>query len=561
MAKKNARANDPLPVGAACKLLTAQEKKLLSYFVTNLYGNVYGFQNVPQVVAGAVFAAYSRSPLSAREILVNKFLGDKEFLKLTGQIDTYLELVEKHKPIVNPEKAESFYDRVLVQYGDDSVAELATTHMAVEYVSNVVVKLIEDRRIGLNPLEKSSRYVQFDDKDDLNRYRYYRDQELLNSRHGDLYTETMDTLFDFYSNMIEPMKEHFSKKFPQKDGQSDTAYAAALRAQACDVLRYLLPMGTLTNVGLVGNGRAYEYLISCLLASPFEEAHEIANKMLEELRHLLPAFVRRIETERGQASINYLTSRFDYESSLIVPDETESDPVEGQAVRLIDYELDGETKVAAAMMFESSRASLDAIEKGLSYQTKDYIRRIIRSSFTNREHRTHKPSRAFEHTTYTFDIICDIGAFRDLHRHRVLTQQRQPYSTHHGYIVPQDIIEIGAEKKYRELMDNAKKAYDTIVKDFPSQAQYVVPFGYLIRFTMKMNAREAFHLCELRSTIQGHWSYRMVAQEMARAIGKVHPAIGDGMMIDWTESGEMARMKAEQRQEEKLKKLGFERDY
>src|SRR5687767_1945597 len=143
----------------ACKLLSREEKKLLSYFVTNLYGNVYGFKNLPQVVMGAMFAAYSRSPLSAREILMKKFLGDEDFLRLSGEISRFIDTAESNRPVLDPVKAEQFYDRVLVQYGDDSVAELGVTHMAIENVSNVVVKLIEDRRIGLNPLEKSTRYV------------------------------------------------------------------------------------------------------------------------------------------------------------------------------------------------------------------------------------------------------------------------------------------------------------------------------------------------------------------------------------------------------------------
>ncbi len=543
-----------------CLLLSKEEEKLLSYFVTNLHGNVYGFRNVPQVVMGAIFAAYSRSPLSAREILIKKFLGDQEFMRLSGEIDQFLKSVEESRPIVDPKKAEDFYDRVLVQYGDDSVAELATTHMAIENVSQLVVKLIEDRRIGLNPLEKSTRYVQFNEKDNMNQYKYVRDEVIMKSPLEATYVEAMDLLFDTYSELLEPMKEYFKKKFPQAEGQTDGAYNAAVRAQACDVLRYLLPMGTLTNMGVVGNGRAYEYLIQCLFASSFPEAHDIGRKLLAELREILPAFVRRIETERGQETINYLKDRAMYEKLLPQPHLVDA-PNTTYGVRLVDWEKDGETQVAAALLFESMEHPLDEIQAALAQQTKQEVRSIIRGAYAFRKHRTHKPSRAFEHATYTFDIICDIGAYRDLQRHRVLTLQRLPYTTDLGYVVPEDIKAIGAEEKYREAMDTAQRAYDKIVKKFPAQAQYVVPFGNLIRFTFKLNAREAFHLCELRSTIQGHWSYRFVAQQMAKLIADVHPAIGGGMMIDWSESGEMARLKAELRQEEKLGALGFERDY
>ncbi len=540
---------------------SSDEEKLLAHFVTNLDKNVYGFKNLPQVVMGAIFAAYSRSPFTAREILVKKFLGDEEFQRLSGELAQSLGQEEKNKPLIDPEKAESFYDRVLVQYGDDSVAELGGTHMAIENVSNVVVKLIEDRRIGLNPLEKSTRYVQFNEKNELDNYKYYRKDALMASPLGNVYTEAMDLLFSTYSELLEPLKAHLSERFPQKEGQSDTAYAAALRAQACDVLRYLLPMGTQTNMGVVGNGRAYEYLIQCLLASPFSEAHDIAHKLLEELRAILPSFVRRVETERGQESIAYLRNRTAYETTQSIDGEIGGSTPLQQSVRLVQWDKDGETRVAAAMLYESSRHAFDDIQGYLSRKTKQQVRDIIRGEYALRQHRTHKPSRAFEHTTYAFDIVCDIGAFRDLQRHRILTQQRQPYSTHHGYIVPSDIITLGAEDKYRHAMDTAKRAYDKIAKKWPDEAQYVVPFGYLIRFTMRMNAREAFHLCELRSTIQGHWSYRYVAQEMAKQIGEVHPGIGDGMLIDWSQSTEMARIKAEQRQEQKLQQLGLSRDY
>lgn len=544
----------------ACPLLNPDEKRLVTYFVTNPYGNVYGFRNLPQVVMGAIFAAYSRSPLSAREILIKKFLGDAEFVRLSGEIGRYTEVVEANKPVFDAEKAEAFYDRVLVQYGDDSVAELGGTHMAIEQVSNIVVKLIEDRRIGLNPLEKSTRYVQFDDRDAMGNYKYYRDPVLMKSSLGTTYVAVMDKLFTTYNELMEPLKAHLAKRFPKKEGQSQAAYNAALRAQACDVLRYLLPMGTLTNVGIVGNGRAYEYLIQCLLASPFAEAHQIAELLQQELQQVLPAFVRRLETERGQSMVHYLHERKAYEASLALP-PLHQDYATQAGVRLMDYDRDGETRVAAAMLFEQSHHPLDVLQRALSHETKEHVRSLIRHSYPLRGHRTHKLSRAFEHTTYAFDIVCDIGAFRDLHRHRVLTQQRQAYTTDHAYIVPSDIRDMGAEALYRAAMDQAKTAHDAIARRFPAHAQYVVPFGYLIRFTMRMNAREAFHLCELRSTIQGHWSYRYVAQEMARAIRRVHPAIGDGMMIDWSEGEEMSRMKAEQRQEEKLKQHGFERDY
>ncbi len=532
-----------------------REQALLAHFVTNLDRNVYGLKNLPQVVMGAVFAAYSRSTLSAREILIQKFFGDAEFKRIAG---AYNIPKTDDSPLADPAKAEAFYDRVLVQYGDDSVAELGITHIAVEKVSNVVAKLIEDRRIGLNPLEKSSRYVNFNQKDAHGQYAYYRPPNVMKSALGKVYAAAMDLLFDTYGALIDPLKAHFATRFPRQPDQSETAYAAAIRAQACDVARYLLPMGTLTNVGLVGNGRAFEYVIQCLLATPFLEAHVVARDLLAELRLVLPAFVRRIETERGEQSVAYLKSRSAYEHAAPQPDMPPA-AMTRMGVELAHFDKDGETRVAAAMMFESSQRPLSDLHAALATEAKDYIRAIIRGALPLRGHRTHKVSRAFEHASYTFDIVCDIGAFRDLHRHRMLTQQRQTYHPNLGYVVPEDIAKIGAKDRYRQAMDSAQRAYFKLAAKFPHEAQYITPFGYLIRFNMKMNAREAYHLCELRSTIQGHWSYRYIAQEIARRIREVHPAIGQGMLVDWSENAEMTRLKAESRQESKLLALGLKR--
>jgi len=176
---------------------------------------------------------------------------------------------------------------------------------------------------------------------------------------------------------------------------------------------------------------------------------------------------------------------------------------------------------------------------------------LISEALSPRTHRTHKPPRAFEHAYYQFEITCDIGAYRDLHRHRVLTQQRQPFTTRLGYSTPSDMVEAGLAEQYQRVMDQAAPLYEKIYAELPEQAQYAVPFGYVVRFVMRMNAREAYHLCELRSTVQGHPSYRHVAQEMAREIEKVHPTLGKGMMITWEGYETLARVASEQRIEEK----------
>jgi thymidylate synthase ThyX len=546
-------------------MLTEHDRKKLLRYVTNLDSNVFGFKNLPPVVVGALFGRYSRSELGARELLVGEFLKRKETLS-----EQTKRLLSRSLEKGDGEgRANEFYARVLDQYGDDSVAELGQTALAVEDTSNIVVKILEDRRIGLSPLEKSSRYVRFDQRDLRQQYLYYRDAEIRVSGHINAFETAMDNLFGLYASSIPVLMKHLAKKFPRKEGQSEGAYTAALRAQACDVVRYLLPMATRTNVGLVGNGRAFEYALYHLRASGLGEAQGVAEKMTVELEKLIPAFVRRARTDKGQKHVDYLRATqmaseagakvFEAELMKLNAQHPDKDApwhldtavAAENGVKLIDYDDYGEIKIAAALLYEHSSLSLERATEYLR-SNPHYVREIITKHLALRGHRTHKPGRALEHTEYAFEVVCDIGAFRDLHRHRVLTQQRKPYTTDNGYAIPQDIIETGLKDDYARVMDGAAEVYRNLRSaGLTRECQYAVPFGYFIRFVMRMNAREAFHLCELRSTIQGHPSYRYIAQEMAREIATVHPTIGKNMMITWDGKDELSRIAAEQRKEKK----------
>lgn len=521
-------------------MLNKTEKAILSNYVTNTEGPVFGFRNLPAVVVGTLFGRYSRSELGARELLFKDFLNNDEFKEIGENLTS-------NTSAVNSEKAEAFYGRVLDQYGDDSVAELGGTSLSIESISNVLAKLIEDRRIGLSPLEKSSRYVMFDQKDSNGHYNYIVDPDIDKAGFAKEYRDAMDLLFDTYSQSIPKLMEALKVKFPQKDEQSDTAYEKALRAQACDVARYLLPMGTKTNMGITGNGRVFEYLVYQLRSSKLQEAKDYADYIQTELEKIIPAFLRRTKGDIGKGHIEYLEARSDLIKSLSKvskPNTTKHDP----SVELVDFDKDGEEKVLAALIFENSNKSFTECLADAN-NNPELLNHYMDLSLELRKHRTHKPPRAFEHTYYQFEVLCDIGAYRDLHRHRILTQQRQPFTTNIGYVIPDDIVLAKLKDSYVGAMEKAKALYDKVHKILPDQAQYIVPFGYLIRFNMRFNAREAYHLCELRSTIQGHPSYRHVAQLMAKEIIKVHPTLGSAMMITWDGFDEMARAASEQRLE------------
>src|SRR6516164_940702 len=291
---------------------TVKEQARLAPFFTNLDRSVFGLK-LPQEVGGALFSRYSRSTKSLRRTFFDEFLGDPE-LGLKDLLGAQTSASDDSAAL---KKARAFYERVLVGYGDDSVAQLGGAHIACENISNVAAKILEDARIGIAPLEKSTRYVRFDQKDAGGNYLFYREPKIMASRHRDNYLTTMNLLFETYSKQMEPMLEHVAKSLPIEQLEvrdpvsgkglsygeaarderlkrwAETAYRATVGAQACDILRSYLPAATLTNVGMFSVGQAFEYLISKFYSHELSEAKELGSAMHAELNQLIPSFVKR----------------------------------------------------------------------------------------------------------------------------------------------------------------------------------------------------------------------------------------------------------------------------
>src|SRR5713226_3941634 len=264
------------------------EAGVLARYFTNLDRPVFALRNLPEVVKGALFSRYSRTEKSLRRVLLEEFINAPEagFEGLAGRVHL--------DDLVATRRAEEFYERVLVGYGDDSVAELAGAHLAVERTSTLAAKALEDSRIGISPLEKSTRYVRFDRPGRDGRYLYHRGPELAHPG----YARAADALFATYSSLVEPATQAIRERFPQEEGETDRAWKSATRAKALDLLRGLLPAGTLTNLGLFGNGRAFEYLITKLSASELPECRLLATDLHRELAMVIPSFVKRALDDR-----------------------------------------------------------------------------------------------------------------------------------------------------------------------------------------------------------------------------------------------------------------------
>jgi thymidylate synthase ThyX len=525
---------------------SAEEKHKLSPYVTNTDQSIFVLHNLPEVLKGALFSRYSRSKLGLRSLLLKEFMGSKDsgFQSIA--------VPSADSSLLSIQKAQDFYDRVLDGYGDDSIAELGGAHLALENLSMIATKHIEDARIGGSPLEKSTRYIYFDEKSNGD-YLFYKDPKILSSPHKDSYLSTCRNLFDTYTHCVPLLSKYVEKILPRETGITERAYQASLRARVCDSLRGLLPASTLTNMGVFGNGRFFESLIQKLRVSPLSETQEIAEIAFQELSKVIPSFVRR-----GQKGHRHFEAWKQFQDAqkrhltTFVASLKNTKPQDLSSVVLTDHTPDAECKVAAALLFEQTHLPLSQLLELTRGFSNEALQALFKGIHEPRGNRRHKSPRALEHAEYTFDLLGDFGIYRDLHRHRQLTQERQLLSTRFGFDTPADIQDSGLEKIWKEAMEKAAHTYESIVQDFPVEAQYVVPMAHNIRWYFKVNLRSLVWLCELRSTPQGHVNYRKMAQDMAKAVMQTHPGFAPFFKFVDFNSYDLGRLDAEIRQEKKL---------
>jgi len=532
-----------------------KQVQILDRFVTNTTSNIFCLRNLPEVIKGALFSRYSRSSLGLRSLLLKEFIMSEEtaFNAIAGP--TLQTEEEGHEDqIIAIKKAQNFYDRILDGYGDDSIGELGGCHLAIENVSMIAAKIIEDCRIGGSPLEKSTRYIYFDQKVG-GEYLFYREPILMTSSYRRLYLETCNSLFQTYSTLIPQLTEIMEKKFPKEHDVSSVAYTAAIRAKVLDCLRGLLPASALTNMGLFGNGRFFETMVQKLNDHNLTEMQDIGKKSYQELAKVIPSFVRRSEpNHKYQQAFSQYMEQLHTELKTLTNECTKNIPaMRSPGVRLISYDLESPIKVAAAMLFGGSQSGLMELQEYCQSLSEEQLARILEAGSNYRENRRHKSPRGLEHAYFTFEIVADFGVYRDLQRHRVLTQDRQLLTCNFGYYVPQEIRDTELEKLYCEVMEEAKKAYDQISPEFPEEAQYIVPMGYNIHWYFHVNLRALQWFCELRSAPAGHPSYRYIAQEMSKQVAQVFPQFERFFKFVDYEGYELGRLGQEIRIVEKMK--------
>jgi thymidylate synthase ThyX len=520
---------------------TDTESDVLRRYFTNLDSPVFALVNLPEVVKGALFARYSRSPKSLRRLFLDEFVGD---LDIEGD--------QTIDATVGLRRAEELYDKVFFEYGDDSVAQLGGVHLACEQASNLLTKVLEWGRL-MSYLEQSTRYIAYDARIG-GRYRFYRDPGILGSPLGTRFVGEMDRLFDTYAELLPTLNDFFRAQFPKDDADSDFVYRQAIRAKAFDSLRGILPAASLSNVGIYGTGQAYEALLLRMRSHPLPESRAYADLMLGELRKVIPSFLKRVDlADRGVAWSSYLgTNRaaMDDVAERLFPSDTSTD--ETPVVTLVSHDPDAEVAMVTAMLYAHTHLPERQVETAVRAMSAEERLTVVRAYVGDRTNRRHRPGRALERIDYRFDVLADYGAFRDLQRHRMLTVEWQPLSPRHGYTRPEAVDLAGAAPAFDGAMDRSAELHDLLAERFPTEASYAVCLAYKVRFTMQMNAREAMHLIELRSGPQGHPAYREVAQEMHRLIAEEagHHAVAEMMrFVDHSPEPGLERLDAERRAE------------
>lgn len=518
------------------------ERGILGRFFTNLDDPVFAIVNLPEVVKGALFARYSRSPKSVRRLFLDEFYHQPE-----SGIAALAETLDGGDQQVKIQRAEDLYQRVFSDYGDDSVAQLGGAHLACEQASNLLTKVLEWGRLGAY-LEQSTRYMFYDEKLG-ERYRYTVPTEIASSPLGVDYVATMEWLFAKYSELISQAVPYYETLYPQQAGDSNFVWRSTIKAKACDDIRGLLPAATLSNVGIFATGQAYEMLLLRMRAHPLAEVRHFAELILRELRKVIPAFLRRVDQpERGGRWSAYMASVAAEMNEHAERLGVSPDP--RPEVTLVEWDHDAELKTAAAALYPYSDLPDDQLLALARKMTDGERAELIASYVGERGNRRHRPGRGMERAGYRFDILCDYGIFRDLQRHRMLTLDWQRLSPAHGYVTPASVEDIGAVPLWQEAMERTAALHERLVPVIGKDAaQYAVPFAYKIRFYLQLNARAAFHMIELRTAQGGHPDYRRVCQQMHQLIREEagHHLIADAMTYVDHSDYELARLESERR--------------
>lgn len=514
--------------------VTDEGKSYLKDAVTSVDGNVYAFTDkLSPVTIAAAMARLSRRGDDMRITILDEF---------AGKIDKDAQLLK----------------RVITAYGDDSVQQLGGIHLVVENASNLLTKKLEWGRLAAY-LEQSTRYIYFDQKDIDGKYKYYTPDHFKPAVKKQ-YNQAMDTIFELYTQMAQRLTEYLETSSTTPKAERDKAWPGAIRAQVCDVIRPVLPVATKSTVGIFASGQALESLIMHLMSDDLPEAKRTGQDMLEQGRKIVPMFLERADKpERGGATMAYYSNTRKDVSKLAkeyLPDSYDNSST--KPITLVDYWPKNELLLVPDMLYEHSNLSAEQLHEEVNSWSYDKRTEVFKTYMGERLNRRHRPGRALEKAHYNWDLVCDYGIFRDLQRHRMVDDMNwQQLTPRYGYEVPKLVEEAGLTEQFEACFDISLKLYSVLQQaGYQLEAQYATLMGHKMRWKVTMNAREAFHFNELRTSPQGHPGYRKLVMEMHEKLSEVHPMMAEAMrFVNTDEDPELTRLAAEKYTQFKLNKL------
>jgi len=466
------------------------------------------------------------------------------FAKTSRSAQTFQEIAAE----LTDEKSAQFHEKWVVGYGHASVAEHAVLHVAFENVSRLAIETIESNRLA-SYTEKSTRYQRWEPDG------YYVPAEVLGTPHEAVYRSACHALFDAYRESLEPVRRVVQERIPRRAGESDAGWDGRIRARYVDVCRFLLPAAALANVGMTANARTLEHAIRKMLSHPLDEVRRLGEETRQAAQAEIPTLLKYADpvpyVSQAEARLAQEARSFPEEDPIrpsantgalrgVLPGGRDGrDGVTAGASKpaiLAAWEAQGEAKVLAAALFAHGQASWSEILSQVEGRSDDERRRLAEALLSGRGPHD-VPLRALEYTSYVFEIVIDQGGYFELKRHRMMTQTPQRLTTGLGYAVPRLFAEAGWEAAYREALNAAGEAHQRLAGWNPDVAAYLVPNAYRRRVLLTANLREIFHLCELRSASNAHFSIRRAALQIAEAIRSVHPVLGAFLQLpegaDW----------------------------
>lgn len=509
-----------------------EDLRLVSPFFTNMDQSVYAVTMLPAEVIGALCSMTSRAKEDLREILLNQYT--KKFLEEDSEysrsLKAFIDFLHQYPAEVifsNP-KAREFYVKWLAQFGDDSIAQMAGTHLVYASLSQLAIKQIEDQRMGLAPIEKSTRYVDYSSKV-AGSYRYYTDPTLQEMGLKEEYQRVMDNLFDTYTVLLAEYKEFLKKKHPDAEER-------LINTKAFDTVRTILPVSTLSQLALFGNGQAFEYMANRMLDHKLGEVRWAAQRAVEELSKIIPAFLRRVGEESAQKYRQYKSGMSQRVRDMMKEvgwqgtqhENGHSSPY----VKLLEFDMNGEDKVVAGLIFQEIHEPMEVVLGMVKQMSVEQKEKILKAALEGRVYKYYKAPRAFENAYLKFEICMNIGAWRDLHRHRAHTQYRQLFSIHNGFDIPQGLVEAGLDGRFIASIKQAEELFLKIEKMNPDLAQYACTMAHRVRFIQLQNFRAFFWETELRTIPQGHPDYRVIEQEKAKQFQRIYPLLSKYLLVD-----------------------------